>query len=124
MRRREFLQGIAATATSLEVLSRSIGASAQSTPVRKTPRKAEAVSLEGYTLVAEFKGEAKSWKVYEDLRTREGTLVFVSSSEETRVLRRRKERLIWGWPSRTLDCPRPTCLQIDSCKIAIPIPKK
>jgi hypothetical protein len=86
MRRREFLQGIAATATSLEILSRSIRASAQSVPVRKTPRKTEAVSLEGYTLVAEFEAEASSWKVYEDLRTREGSVVFVASSEETRVL--------------------------------------
>jgi hypothetical protein len=91
MRRREFLQGIAATATSLEILSRSIGASAQTAPVRRAPRKNQAVSLEGYTLVAEFNAEARSWKAHEDLRIRDGSVVFVASSGETRILAKTAE---------------------------------
>ena len=47
--------------------------------------------LEGYTLLAEFKAGADSWKVYEDLRTREGSLVFLSSSGKTRVLTKSAE---------------------------------
>jgi hypothetical protein len=96
MHRRDFLQGVAATATGLEVLSRSIGASAQTRPphARRGGQKtavAVAVSIEGHTPVAEFKTEADSWKVYEDLRTREGSLVFVSSSGETQVLAKSAE---------------------------------
>jgi len=94
MRRRDFLQGIAATAAGFEVLSRSAEAVAQtgSFRVRKPTRRAVAAgSLEGYTLVAEFKAEADSWKVYEDLRAREGSLVFVSSSGDTRVLEKSAE---------------------------------
>jgi hypothetical protein len=94
MHRRDFLQGIAATAAGLEVLSRNPGATAQTSAsvARKPTRKAAtAVSLEGCTLVAEFKLKEDSWKVYEDLRTREGSLVFASSSGETRVLARSAE---------------------------------
>ncbi|MGA8274327.1 MAG: Tat pathway signal protein [Candidatus Sulfotelmatobacter sp.] len=93
MHRRDFLQGIAATAAGLEVLSRSRAASAQASPsvVRKSSRKAADVSIEGYTLVAEFKTDADSWKVYEDLRTREGSLVFKSSSSNARALTKSAE---------------------------------
>lgn len=88
MRRRDFLQGMAAAAAGLEVLTRSGAASAQAhhSVVRKPLQKAADVSVEGYTLVAEFKTEADSLKVYEDLRTREGSLAFISSSGNGRVL--------------------------------------
>jgi hypothetical protein len=93
MRRRDFLQGIAATAAGLEVLTRSGTVSAQASPsvVRKPLQKAANVSLEGYTSVAEFKSGADSWKVYEDLRTREGSLTFVSSSGDARILTKSAE---------------------------------
>src|SRR5580692_2122914 len=76
MRRRDFLQGMAASAASLEILSGRGDVSAATTlPVaRKTWRRtADAGSLEGYTPVIEFNRQADSWKVYEDLRTREGS---------------------------------------------------
>lgn len=93
MRRRDFLQGIAATAAGIEVLTRSGTASAQvhSSVARKPLQKAANVSLDGYTLVAEFRSEPDSWKVYEDLRTREGSLAFVSSSGNARVLTKSAE---------------------------------
>lgn len=94
MHRRDFLQGIAATAASLEILARA-GASTQKKPPvsRKAGHRAatDAVPLEGYTLVTEFEAEANSWKAYEDLRTRDGLLVFVSSSGDTRVLTKSAE---------------------------------
>jgi hypothetical protein len=95
MHRRDFLQGIAATAASLEILARKAGASAQPRPPvsGKAGHRATtgAVSLEGYTLVTGFEAEANSWKVYEDLRTRDGSLVLVSSSGDTRVLTKSAE---------------------------------
>jgi hypothetical protein len=94
MRRRDFLQGMAASAASLEVLSRSdsvYGAMALPVERKAGGRVAAAVSIEGYALVAEFKTKADSWKVYEDFRTREGSLVFRSSSGDTRVLTKSAE---------------------------------
>jgi hypothetical protein len=38
------------------------------------------VNVEGHTLICEFKLEREDWKVYEDLRTREGAITFVSSA--------------------------------------------
>jgi hypothetical protein len=94
MRRRDFLQGMAASAAGLEILTRGAGVSAQTraTAARKHSGKATAVvSLEGYTLVSEFQAKADSWKAYEDLRTREGSIVLVSSSGEMRVLTKSAE---------------------------------
>src|ERR1700722_7308168 len=95
MHRRDFLQGIAVAAAGFEILSRSEEAAAQtSVPVsQKLKHKAapHAVSLEGYTPVAEFQAEANSWKVFEDLRNREGSLVFVSSSGEISELTKSAE---------------------------------
>src|SRR5271165_2948603 len=86
MHRRDFLQGLATTAVGFELLARSPEASAQTSAPDARGRGSKTtatVSLEGYTLLAEFKAGADSWKVYEDLRTREGSLVFLSSSGET-----------------------------------------
>lgn len=41
---------------------------------------------QGYTFICEFKIDAITWKVYEDLRTREGEMSFISSRGEKRVL--------------------------------------
>src|SRR3984957_10704445 len=95
MHRRDFLQGIAAAAAGLEIRSRSESAAAQtSAPVSRKPKRkaaSHAGSIEGYTPVAEFQAGANSWKVLEDLRTREGSLVFVSSSGDTRPLTKSAE---------------------------------
>ncbi|MGO9084666.1 MAG: Tat pathway signal protein [Terriglobales bacterium] len=94
MDRRDFLQGLAATAASLEILSGRAGAAGELPPAIKEPaRKAPGPppSVEGHTLVAEFKIAAATWKVYEDLRTREGPLVFLSSTGESHVLAKSAE---------------------------------
>jgi hypothetical protein len=49
------------------------------------------LDIEGHTLISEFKIDATAWKVYEDLRTREGAITFVSSKEEAHVLRKSAE---------------------------------
>ena len=96
MDRRDFLQGLAATAASLEILSGRADAAAEvGPPAIKEPARRSAPgptpSVEGHTLVAEFKIAAAAWKVYEDLRTREGPLVFLSSAGESRVLAKSAE---------------------------------
>jgi hypothetical protein len=94
MRRRDFLQGIAATAAGLELLTRGVQAPAQagaSTPRKQGAKASPPISLEGYTQVSEFKNRAASWKAHEDLRTRDGSLVYVSSTGETRVLTKSAE---------------------------------
>jgi hypothetical protein len=96
MDRRDFLQGIAAAAAGFELLGGSISASAELSPLalEKPVRKAvsePAVSVDGHTLVAEFKNGAATWKVYEDLRMRDGGLVFVSSTGDARQLTKSAE---------------------------------
>jgi hypothetical protein len=92
--RRNFLQGIAATAAGWDSLSRRLGATESTTffATRTFAQKeAAAVSLDGYVQVASFKTEADSWIVWEDLRSREGSLVFVSSSGARHMLAKSAE---------------------------------
>jgi hypothetical protein len=87
MDRRKFLQGMAVSAAGLELLDGRADSKLQT--YKDLPRKvpgAEPVSVEGYTLVSEFNAEGSAWKVHEDLRTRDGSLVFVSSSGATLAL--------------------------------------
>ena len=91
MDRRDFLQGIAATAAGLEFLSGSVRAltgpeSPASADLDATPHSGPDVSVDGYTQVTELQSGSSSWKVYEDLRTRDGSLVFISSTGLTRLM--------------------------------------
>ena len=94
MRRRDFLQGVAITAAGLE-FTRNLADAAPTTSSQVRPSRrskaAAGISTEGLTQIAEFKTAADSWKVYEDLRTRDGSLVFVSSSGEGRELAKSAE---------------------------------
>ncbi|HXJ88301.1 MAG TPA: Tat pathway signal protein [Candidatus Binatia bacterium] len=60
----------------------------------RKPDRSAAVSVEGYTLVTEFRTESETWKLYEDLRTRDGALVFLSSTGLTRFLAKSAEASI------------------------------
>ena len=96
MDRRDFLQGIAATAAGLEILPGRLASAIELSvsPAEERPRRtvtSPAPSVDGYTLVAEFKTAAADWKVYEDLQTRDGSLVFLSSGGESRVLNKSAE---------------------------------
>ncbi len=76
MDRRQFLQTLAVTAAGFETLTKS-GLAAQ----------AEGGSgIEGPTFICEFNLNDVWWKVYEDLRTREGIMTFISSVGGKRVL--------------------------------------
>lgn len=96
MDRRNFLQGIAATAAGLEMFSGQIVPPANAEPKRpmSAARKSgenSKISVDGFTLVTEFKNLTGTWNVYEDLRTRDGSIVFVSSSGATRLMQKSAE---------------------------------
>jgi len=80
MKRRDFITSLAGTAAGV-ALGRA--ADAMTTSANQSSSSS---SLDGYTLVAEFKLNATSWKVYEDLRERDGGITFVSSSGTRRAL--------------------------------------
>src|SRR5262249_58998011 len=44
------------------------------------------VSVDGYTHICDFYRNSEHWKVYEDLRTRDGSIVFLSSDGRAREL--------------------------------------
>src|SRR5215471_3042563 len=80
MNRRRFLQNLAATGAAIET------AAAEPEP----PQSAETPSIDGHTMLAEFTLEGGAWKVYEDLRSRDGAITFVSA-HATRVLAKTAE---------------------------------
>lgn len=89
MERRRFLQGMAASAAALS----RFRAGAQAMDAEQRPRaplremqKASDVSVEGHTLLCTFQRESISWKVYEDLRERNGAITFIASSGDARIL--------------------------------------
>src|SRR5579864_503839 len=81
MDRRTFLQGVAVSAASLDLLEGRAALAKQTAKAsaRKTA-VSPPVSVDGYTLVSEFSDEKNSWKAYEDLRSLDGAVVFKSSS--------------------------------------------
>jgi len=84
MDRRTFMHGMAVSAAGLELLEHH---SASTAATRLHPSQKEttstAFSVDGFTLMSEFDAEGLNWKVYEDLRTRDGVMAFVSSSGAT-----------------------------------------
>jgi hypothetical protein len=78
MDRRRFLQNLALTTAGADLLSAA-------DPVEPTSE------TDGHTLIAEFKLKDVTWKVYEDLRTREGAITFVPSHGASRTLAKSAE---------------------------------
>jgi hypothetical protein len=96
MDRRDFLQKIAATAAGLEFLTGRVEAlkdARSSAAINEDSKDSPGtkVSVEGCTQLADFRTPTSSWKVYEDLRTRDGSMVFISSHGATRVMRKSAE---------------------------------
>ena len=100
MHRRRFLQNLAATTAAIQNFARDGNAAEPSDPAAAPYNGMEPgvssasgphIDIEGHTLVCEFKIESTSWKVYEDLRTRDGSITFVSSRGGKRVLAKSAE---------------------------------
>ncbi|HKW61143.1 MAG TPA: hypothetical protein VJN89_01245 [Candidatus Acidoferrum sp.] len=91
MRRRRFLQNLAAGAAGISYLPSALPAgaapleeSANSAPLAE--HSGSLADVEGHTLLCEFQLSGKNWKVYEDLRTRDGAIAFLSDQGTKRVL--------------------------------------
>lgn len=87
MDRRRFLQTVAAGSAALH----SLVSSAETEPAPplaalRGTLPAEHASTEGHTRLCSFTRGSEEWTVYEDLRTRDGVLTFVSSHGSARVL--------------------------------------
>ena len=95
MDRRNFLKSVAAS-TLATLHSLALHAKSSSTPSSlqgssQGIQPAASISVEGHTLLCRFDRDKGAWTVYEDLRTREGNLTFVSSVGTARVLRKTAE---------------------------------
>ena len=96
MRRREFLQSLATTAAGA-ALSRAAQTNSQTPRLEQEASRRSAMQavddhiVDGHTLICEFTRNACHWKVYEDLRTRNGTITFISTGGASRVLSKSAE---------------------------------
>lgn len=92
MDRRHFLQSLAASTAALHGLtSLAEQPEAIPPPVMSAALDAGETPVEGHTLLSSFSHEGVTWKVYEDLRTRDGVITFVSSAGRSRVLPKNAE---------------------------------
>jgi hypothetical protein len=91
MKRRRFLQNLAAGAAGISGLPAALepaAAGREREPNLLSPREepGSEADVEGYTLLCNFDLIGKNWRVYEDLRTRDGAIVFLSSQNTKHVL--------------------------------------
>jgi hypothetical protein len=95
MHRRMFLQSLSATAVGMRYLPNAAAGTAQSgQPASATGPHDFAQGTpdtSGHTLLAGFSYANAQWKVYEDLRTRDGAITFLSSDGKASALRKTVE---------------------------------
>ena len=94
MNRRRFLQNLAASTAAINLLSSAEASSASPqlpTSMLREAMLADNASVDGHTLLTTFGRNGETWKVYEDLRTRDGVITFISSRGNARVLRKSAE---------------------------------
>jgi hypothetical protein len=92
MDRRRFLEALAVTAAgvnSFQGVAQKAGDGKSSSVLNGARgsawRPAANIDVEGHTLVCEFTADNQKWRVYEDLRTSEGAMTFLSSRGEGRL---------------------------------------
>jgi hypothetical protein len=97
MDRRRFIQSVAIATAGMNSLESfadqkatgaKTSASGASSSILLSARN---IDVEGHTLLCTFKEGPQTWKVYEDLRTRDGAISFLSSAGNGRVLTRNAE---------------------------------
>jgi len=91
MDRRSFLQGTAAAAAAIG-MARNLDAQ---TPAHEAPTPrllpTDGIHTQDHTLICRFQHDGGQWTVYEDLRTRDGAITFVSPSGEGLILAKTAE---------------------------------
>jgi hypothetical protein len=98
MDRRKFLQNLAVTTASIQYLAQKAGvtdtegvAEVSAQGIGPAAGLTSVPGVEGHTYLSEFKFGPATWKVYEDLRTRDGVITFLSSQGGARVLSKSAE---------------------------------
>src|SRR5258708_268357 len=93
MDRRRFLQTVAASAAAAKALSAAAQQKTTSRPASTNLGTVPAgnADVSGHTQLCTFPYDGATWKAYEDLRTRDGVITFVSSSGRARVLSKSAE---------------------------------
>lgn len=92
MDRRRFLQGLAIGAANASAWERAKSEDAKNKPLLEIATKQILSSvMDGHTLLCSFEYEGKRWKVYEDLRKRDGVLTFLCSDGKGKHLRKTAE---------------------------------
>lgn len=91
MKRRRFLKNLAVSAAGMSYLPSTLrtGAAQLEESANIAPFAENTGSLadvQGHAFLCEFQLSGKNWKVYEDLRTRDGAIVFLSNQGTKRVL--------------------------------------
>src|SRR6266704_741226 len=88
MNRRRFIQNVAVASAVVT----SISAKAEAAmAIAYEPAPTAPPDIEDHSLVCTFNRDNTTWKVYEDLRTRDGVLTFISSRGASKVLGKRAE---------------------------------
>ncbi len=97
MDRRRFIQSVAIASAGMNSLQSFAGQKAAESKTAASGVSssslipAKNIDVEGHTLLCTFKQGTQTWTVYEDLRTRDGAISFVSSAGNGRVLTRNAE---------------------------------
>jgi hypothetical protein len=95
MNRRKFIQTLAATAAAVNGMAasaREFGNSANPLRIETSGlQPSQDIDIKGYTLLCSFERNSVTWKVYEDLRVRDGVIAFISSDGSGRVLTKSAE---------------------------------
>src|SRR5690348_6780721 len=95
MDRRKFLKNLAITTAAARYLPQTAGATETARTVAanfpETISMSAAPDVSGHTQIAEFKLNSASWKVFEDLRTRDGVITFIASDGRSKILPKNAE---------------------------------
>jgi major membrane immunogen (membrane-anchored lipoprotein) len=98
MDRRKFLQGMAAATAAMNALPALAEKAGGANGLSSSPglgaagwSDANAVEIDGHTLLCQFQDGDEVWKVYEDLRVRDGAITFVSAKGKARTLAKSAE---------------------------------
>src|SRR5690348_2116666 len=90
MDRRKFLKNLAITTAAARYLPKTAGAMETAPTVAalfpETISMSAAPDVSGHTQISEFIMNSVSWKVFEDLRTRDGDITFIASDGRSKIL--------------------------------------
>ena len=97
MDRRRFIQSMAAATAAMDGLAALTGGAENAQPASQVRNgsvsslSAKDIDITGYTSLCSFQRQSEVWKVYEDLRVRDGAIAFLSDRSTGLVLTKSAE---------------------------------